>query len=65
MSMGEKMSEWTTLCCAPLFLLQEWMEWVFQSVQNRVSPYSVRAKGWGSSPFTTTSLRRKKGRRGR
>lgn len=50
------MSEWTTLCCPPLFLLQEWMEWVFQSVQNKVSPYSVKAKGWGSSPFTTTSL---------
>lgn len=45
MSIGEKMSEWTMRCSAPVFLLHEWMEWVFQSVQNSVSSYSVRANG--------------------
>ena len=57
MSMGEKISEWTIRCWSPVCFLQEWMEWVCQSVQNRVSSYRVRAKGWGSSPFTTTSLK--------
>lgn len=45
MSMGEKMLEWTIRCSAPVCFLQEWMERVFQSVQNRVSSYRVRAKG--------------------
>lgn len=45
MSIGEKMSEWTMRCSVPVCFLHEWMEWVFQSVQNRVSSYRVRANG--------------------
>lgn len=45
MSIGEKMSEWTMRCSAPVCFLHEWMECVFQSVQNRVSSYRVRANG--------------------
>lgn len=56
MSMGEKMLECISRLSSPVCLLQECMECVFQSVQNSVSSYSVRANGWGKDPFTTTSL---------
>lgn len=44
-SIGEKMWEWTMRWSRPVCFLHEWMECVFQSVQNRVSSYRVRAKG--------------------
>lgn len=57
MSMGEKMLEWISRRSSPVCFWHEWMECVFQSVQNSVSSYRVRAKGCGRAPFTTTSLK--------
>lgn len=56
MSMGEYRADKISLLFSPVLLLQAWMERVCQSVQYRVSPDNVRAKGWVRLPSTTFCL---------
>lgn len=56
MSMGEKMLECISRRSSPEYLLQAKIECVFQSVQYKVSPNSVKAKGCGREPLTTACL---------